>query len=82
MYTLFYSDKALKQLEKLEKELQERMLASLERCRILPYNYVKKLVENPYYRLRVGDYRIILDIKNNQLQILVIGLGHWKNIYD
>ena len=82
MYTLVYSDKSLKQLEKFEKKLQERIIASLERCRILPHTHAKKLVGNLYYSLRVGDYRIILDIKNNELQILVIEIGHRKNIYD
>ena len=82
MYTLLYSDQALKQLKKLQKELQERILTSLERCRILPQNHLKKLVGCPYFRLRVGDYRVIIDIKNNELQILVIEIGHRKNIYD
>jgi len=33
------------------------------------------------YRLRVGDYRVIMDIFDNKLKIHVIELGHRKNIY-
>jgi mRNA interferase RelE/StbE len=82
IYELTYSECALKQLKKLEKNIQLRVLASLERCRINPYPHLKKLVGSPYFRLRVGDYRIILNINDNEVRILVIEIGHRKNIYD
>ena len=82
MYELIYSEKSLKQLEKLEKNLQERILANLERIRLRPYAYLKKLVGNPYFRLRVGDYRLILDVQDKKLVIFVIERGHRKRIYD
>jgi mRNA interferase RelE/StbE len=81
MHTLIYSDKILKQLKKLDKLLKKRILLTLERIRIRPYAYVKKLVGVPYFSLRVGDYRIILDIKDNKLLIFVVELGHRKKIY-
>ncbi len=80
-YELIYSQKVLKQLKKLDKLTQEKLILSLERVRVRPHSYVKKLVANPYYRLRTGNYRIILDIKNNQLIIHVIEIGHRRNIY-
>ena len=66
MYTLIYSDKFLKKLERLNKDIQRRILANLEKIRIRPFPYVKKLVGSLYFRLRVGEYRIILDIKENK----------------
>jgi len=36
---------------------------------------------NGQWRYRVGDYRIIVDIKDNELIILVIAIGHRKEIY-
>ena len=81
MFELQYTDKALKQLEKLDKNMQDRILHTLERIRIRPIAYVKKLVGNPYFRLRVGDYRIIVSIKNDQMIIMVVEVGHRKNIY-
>jgi len=53
----------------------------LERIRTNPWRYVKKLVDDPGYRLRVGDYRVILDIDGRRLLILVIKIGHRKNVY-
>jgi len=82
VYELFYSEKALKQLEKLDKQLQERIISTLERCRIRPHAHIKKLVGNPYFSLRIGDYRAILNIKNNELRILVVEVGHRKNVYN
>ena len=55
--------------------------AVLERIKIRPYEYVKKLSGYRYFRLRVGYYRLILDINNKQLMIIVIEIGHRKNIY-
>jgi len=77
-----FSQSAEKDFYKLEKDLQKRIVASLERICIRPYPHVKKLVGNPYFRLRVGKYRLILDIKDSQLIILVLELGARKNIYN
>jgi mRNA interferase RelE/StbE len=80
-YEIFFTDKALKQLEKLEKDDQERIIKSLERIRLRPEAYVTKLIDDPGYRLRVGDYRVILDIEKEKLIILVLMVGNRKNIY-
>ncbi len=82
IYGIIFSDKALKQLQKMERNAQERIIAALERIRIRSEKYVTKLVGDPGYKLRVGNYRIIMDIDNKELQILVLKVGHRKNIYD
>ena len=82
MYSVEFSQESEKQLFKLEHGIQERIIAILERIRIRPFHFVKRLVENPYYRLRVGDYRVILDIKEDKLVIFVIELGHRRNVYN
>jgi len=82
MYEIILSDQALKQIEKLEKSVQERIFKVLERIRIRPEAYVTKLVGDAGYKLRVGDYRVILDIEESKLQILVVKAGHRKNIYE
>ncbi|MBS3132253.1 type II toxin-antitoxin system RelE/ParE family toxin [Candidatus Woesearchaeota archaeon] len=81
MYQIEFTEKALKQISKLEKEIQKRILNSLERIRIRPESYVTQLVGEPYYKLRVGDYRLIIDIQNDRLILLVVKVGHRKNIY-
>ena len=81
-YDIIFSDKALKQLKKLEKNVQERIIAVLERIRIRPEAYVTKLVGDPGYKVRVGDYRIIMDINKKEIQILILKVGHRKKMYD
>ena len=82
MYSLEYSEVALKQLKKLPQNVQKRIIAVLERSRIRPQAHAKKLVGNNLFRLRAGDYRIMVDINNNKINILVIKMGHRRNIYD
>ena len=80
-YEIIFTDTSLKQFKKLEKYVQERIIKALERIRIRPEVHVKKLVGDPGYRLRVGEYRVIIDICKDKLVILVIKIGHRKNIY-
>lgn len=82
MYEIIFSDKAKRELNKLDKEVQERIIKTLERVRITPEHYLVKLIGDPGYKLRVGDYRLIIDLKEKQLQILIIKLGHRKNVYE
>lgn len=82
MYELLYTETVLRQLKKFPKDIQERIIQTLERCRIRPHHFVKKLVGCPYFRLRAGDYRIIVDIRQDKLQVMVLEIGHRMNIYS
>ena len=42
---------------------------------------VRKLKGTTYYRMRVGDYRVIFDLQKKELVILILSLGNRKNIY-
>ena len=81
MYEVLFTDKALKEFKKLEKKIQGRILSVLERIRIRPQHYVTKLVGDPGYKLRVGDYRIIMDIDQKKFSLLILKIGHRKAIY-
>jgi mRNA interferase RelE/StbE len=81
MFELFFTSESKKFLKKLNKKDSKRIISTLERCRIRPHSYVKKLISSPYFRLRVGNYRVILDIKTGKLLIIVIEIGDRKNIY-
>ena len=81
MYEIIIIPKAENQLHKLNKDLQKRILNTLERIKIRPHHFVKRKEGTNYYILRIGKYRAILDIKKNKLIILVIEIGLRKNIY-
>ena len=81
MYEIELSDLAFKQLHKLDKSIQERIGAVLERIKIRPQDFVEKLVGESGFKLRVGDYRLFLDIERDKLIIFVIEIRHRKNAY-
>ena len=81
MYEIIFSEKAQRQLYKLPFNIKERILKVLERVRIRPLAYFEKLADEESYKLRVGDYRVIADIYSNKLMVLVLKVGHRKNIY-
>ncbi|MBM3232871.1 type II toxin-antitoxin system RelE/ParE family toxin [Candidatus Pacearchaeota archaeon] len=81
MYSIIIPNKVERQLKNLDKSIQERIISVLERIKIRPQDFVEKLVGEPGFKLRVGDYRIILDIIESNLIILLIEIGHRKNIY-
>jgi len=81
MYEIILSDSAIKQLKKLDNLIQKRIIAALERIRIKPEARLDKLVGDPGFKLRVGDYRVIIDLDRNKLMILVIKIDHRKRIY-
>jgi len=62
IYSLEYTKQAFGQLKNLDLEAQTRILSTLERCRIRPYAYLKKLIGCPYFRLRAWKYRVIVNI--------------------
>ncbi len=81
-YEVLFSDIALKQLRKLDREIAQRIFVTLGRIRIRPEVYLRKLVGDEGYRLRVGDYRIIVDLDREKLIVLVLRIGHRKNVYE
>lgn len=86
MYTLKYSERAMKQLKKLDKGTQKLILTwvakNLENCDN-PRIKGKGLTANRSgeWRYRVGNYRIICDIMDKELIILALSIGHRRNIY-
>ena len=82
MYKVIFDDKAIEFLEKLDKKNRERIFNKIMTAKEDPLHYFEKLTSKNYYKLRVGDYRVIADIDKNEIRILVLLIGHRKNIYD
>jgi len=80
VFRIIWSTKAAKQLRKLEKDMQHRILLALDRIKIRPEAYVEKLVSEPGYKFRVGKYRVVMDIERDKLLILILRVGHRKDI--
>ena len=71
-----------KQLDRLADDVTRRILARLRELEDNPRPAgVKKLKGRTAWRVRVGDYRIIYEIHDRELQIIVITVGHRREVY-
>lgn len=85
-YSVLFTQKAKKQLSKLDRNTA-KLIASwlkknLEGC-VNPRIHGKALVANKagQWRYRVGDYRILAEIRDEEVIILVLQIGHRGEIY-
>jgi mRNA interferase RelE/StbE len=85
-WTIEYTDTARRQLRKLDKQSARRILDYLDE-RIAPLEDVRSLgkaLRGPlgeFWRYRVGEYRIICELLDKQLRVLVVRVGGRKDIY-
>jgi len=82
MYNIEFTQTAEKQFNKLSQDIQKRVINVLERIKIRPFHFIKRKEGTPYFIIRIGDYRAILDINQESSVIYIIEIGHRKNIYD
>lgn len=84
MYALSLKKSALKALRSMPRKVAGRMLEELERIAEDPPNYSgdwKKLMGSEYWRLRIGSYRAICDLRDDELVLLVVKVGPRGDVY-
>jgi mRNA interferase RelE/StbE len=80
-----WEDFAVKQLRKLDKQIEKRVISYLKKVALEnPRQQGKPLSgDKPrLWRYRMGEYRIICRIMDDELIVLVIAVGHRKEIYN
>jgi len=80
MTEVLLSEQARDRLEDLESEVRDRIKDALRE--INPDRDLSRLSGEDVYKLRVGDYRVIVDWERQKDKIYVLTLGHRRNIYD
>lgn len=86
MYKVEYTLRAIKELKKLDKYTSRLILAWIEKNLVdcdNPRLFGKSLVGDrvDQWRYRVGDYRILAVIEDEIITILIITIGHRKDVY-
>lgn len=82
-YKIKYIPEALKQLSKLDKTVAKNIVTYIKGKAEDPTSSGKALRNNlkGYWRHRVGNYRIVSSIKDDTLTVLVVRVGHRKDVY-
>lgn len=85
-YSVEYTPQALKELKKLDKQTRALIIGWIERNLVgceNPRQHGKGLTANRsgQWRYRIGDYRVIAEIQDNKVVIMVLSVGHRSEIY-
>jgi mRNA interferase RelE/StbE len=81
-YTVELKPLARGWLDKTDSDAKRRILQALVKLAESPRGPgIKKLTGANHYRLRVGDYRIIFEIQDERVVVLVVRIGHRRDVY-
>lgn len=76
------SERACEWLAESEPDVREQVTKRLEQAQNFPDHFLHRLSNSPYYKLRAGDYRAIVDWRRNDDVLFVRFIGHRRNVYD
>ncbi|MEB3309482.1 MAG: type II toxin-antitoxin system RelE/ParE family toxin [Snowella sp.] len=83
-YVINFKPAALRQIRKLPKQLQSTIITAIEELsdNARPEGCKKLKNSDSLYRIRVAkSYRVIYEIQDKQLMILIVKIGHRSDIY-
>ena len=83
-YRIEVAPAAVRQLRKLDRVAQRRVQAAIELLagEPCPSGATKLVGGDGEWRVRTGDYRIVYEIHDDVLLVLVVAVGHRRDIYD
>ena len=85
MYRVVYLDSVEEDLKKLDRPVLKRVLDKIEKHLAKDPKNLGKALTGPFkglWRYRVGDFRVIYRISEDEILILVLRIGHRRNIYE
>ncbi|MEA1927365.1 MAG: type II toxin-antitoxin system RelE/ParE family toxin [Candidatus Auribacterota bacterium] len=81
-YSLDILRSAQKKLDKINRQDQSRIISAIQALSYTPRpKGCQKLSGRPAWRIRVGSYRIIYEIHDDKLLVLVVTIGHRRDVY-
>ncbi len=82
-YRIEFAPHAYRQFKKLERDAQQEILLRIEGLSTNPRpSGVKKLVSvQNLYRIRIGDCRVVCEIRDRALIVVVVKVGHRRDVY-
>ncbi|HTR65125.1 MAG TPA: type II toxin-antitoxin system RelE/ParE family toxin [Terriglobales bacterium] len=82
-YSIEFAASALRELRALDRPIQRRISAKIEGLRENPFPPgVRKFQgEKDHWRIRIGDYRIIYRVEKQRVVIVIVRIGHRREVY-
>ena len=80
-YKILLHPKANTFLENIKSELKNRIRKKLHELSANPEKG-KKLTHSDFWRLRMGDYRAVYEIDYKNDRVIILFIGHRKDVYD
>lgn len=81
VFEVIVHPKAGKALEKLPKDVANRIIEKLDEAKHDPRRYAERLVGSADYKIRAGDYRIFIGINFNQNTLEIYSIKHRREAY-
>ena len=81
MFSIEITQEAENDLKKLDQQTTTIILKKLWAIKENPLHYVERLQGLTFWKLRIGDYRAIINTNTKEHKLIVIKIGHRKNIY-
>lgn len=90
-YKIVITESAAKELKRIPAKMQDRIFEKIQDLAEEPKPHSHKKLKNfdmpgsdqdDYYRIRVGDYRVIYTVENEQITIFIMKIAHRKDVYE
>ena len=80
-FSVLFTPRAAKSLRKLQGSIGARVVASMKELEKSP-EIGEQLKPSRFWKVRVGDYRVIHEVDSTSGQVIILFVGHRKNVYD
>ena len=80
-YSVLLTPRAARSIRKLERSVGGRIQKTLAELALNP-EVGEQLKPSKFWKIRVGDYRVIYEIDRSADRVIVLFIGHRKNVYD
>ena len=83
LYSISYVPSAAKTIRRLDKSTARRLLEAIDGLAIdpRPPGCIQLKGDRGEFHIRVGDYRVVYDVQNDELVVLVLRVGHRREVY-
>ena len=83
-YELVIQQSASKALQRIDKPVRKRIAAAIDKFKDdpQPANATQVISVPGAWRIRVGDYRVLYEVHDLELTVLVVKIAHRSTVYD